>query len=122
LTASSPYTQDFTITVSAPVVPDGSAYFYVRFTGPGSNDISVNGDIKLSKSDANYSSLTISVEYPGDYDAFRWLVDGTALDGETEGSVTLYASDYTTGTYWLTVIAEKAGVPYSRRFPFAVVN
>jgi hypothetical protein len=99
-----------------------SADFQISFTGPVNNDITVDGGFKLSKSEPASSSITISVGNGGDYDAFRWLVDGADLDGETGDSVTLNASDYNAGTYWLTVLAEKAGVPYSREFPFAVVN
>jgi hypothetical protein len=102
-------------------VSSGLADIDVYFTGPG-NDITLDGDIKLSKSDSAYSSITIRVGNGGDYDAFRWLVDGADLAGETGGSVTLNASDYDTGAYRLTVIAKKDGVPYSRDFPFAVMN
>jgi hypothetical protein len=94
----------------------------VGFTGPGGNDITVDGGFKLSKSDSAYSSITISVGEGGAYDAFRWQVDGADLDGETGNSVTLNASNYSAGTHWLIVIAEKEGVPYSREFPFAVVD
>jgi hypothetical protein len=83
---------------------------------------SANGGFKLSKSDASYSSITISVDDPGDYDGFKWLVDGAELTGETVGSVTLDAADYDIGTHWLTGVAEKNGVPYSREFSFAVLN
>jgi hypothetical protein len=106
-------------------VSSGSAGISITFTGPG-NDVNLDGGIKLSKSDSAYSSITISVVnewyYDGNYDAFRWLVDGADLAGETGNSVTLNAADYTIGAYWLTVIAERAGVPYSRELPFVVMN
>jgi hypothetical protein len=101
----------------------GSAGLQISFTGPVNNDITLDGGgFKLSKSDSGYSSINISVENPGDYASFRWLVDGADLAGETGGSVTLDAANHNAGTHWLTVIAEKAGVPYSRAFVFAVVN
>jgi hypothetical protein len=105
-------------------VPSGEAGISITFTGPG-NDVNLDGGIKLSKSDSAYSSIAISVVndwYNGNYDAFRWLVDGADLAGETGNSVTLNAADYTAGAYWLTVIAERAGVPYSRELPFVVMD
>jgi hypothetical protein len=104
-------------------VIDGSdTGFQINFTGPTGSDINVDGGFKLSKSESAYSAITISVENDEEYDSFRWLVEGQALSGETGGSVTLTASSYNAGAYRLTAIAEKDGVPYSREFPFAVVN
>jgi hypothetical protein len=113
-----------TVTITFPATAAvGDADFQFSFTGPGgSNDISVDGGIKLSKSDGSYSSITISVGNTWNYNAFRWLVDGGVLAGETGNSVTLYASNYAIGTHWLTVIVEQNGTPYSREFSFAVVN
>jgi hypothetical protein len=106
------------VTVTGPSVVMG---FQIHFTGP-SGDVNVSGDFKLSISDTTYSSITISVENDEDYDSFRWLVDGEDLSGETGGSITLNASTYTAGAYWLTVIAKKDRVPYSREFSFAVID
>jgi hypothetical protein len=58
----------------------------------------------------------------GAYDAFRWLVEGADLTGKTGNSVTLEASNYDAGAYWLMVIAKKDGVPYSREFSFVVAD
>jgi hypothetical protein len=117
LASSSPYTKDVDIRVSG-----ATTDFQISFTGPDSNDITVEGGFKLFKTGAANSSITINVENPENYDAFRWLVDGAELAGQTGDSVTLNASNYNAGAYWLTVIAEKDGVPYSRKFSFAVVN
>jgi membrane carboxypeptidase/penicillin-binding protein PbpC len=111
-----------TVVITFPATEGASTGISVGFTGPAGNGIILDGGFKLSKSDSNYSSITISVENTGSYDAFRWLVDGGNLAGETGGSVTLEASNYGAGAYWLTVIAEKAGVPYSREFSFTVVD
>jgi hypothetical protein len=111
-----------TITFPATAAPGGSAGISVSFTGPVNNDVTIDGGFKLSKTDSIYSSITISVGNAEDYNVFRWLVDGVALAGKTGGSVILNASDYTIGTYWLTVIAEKVGVPYSREFSFVVAD
>jgi hypothetical protein len=94
----------------------------ISFTSPAGTGITLTGGFKLSKSDSSYSSISISVENPGDYDSFRWLVDGGDLAGETGGGVTLDATDYNAGVHWLMVIAEKAGVPSSREFFFGVVD
>jgi membrane carboxypeptidase/penicillin-binding protein PbpC len=94
--------------------------FQIRFTGSGGS-VNVSGGFKLSKSDTTYSSIAISVENDEDYDSFRWLVDGKDLSGDEE-SITLDASDYNAGTYQLTVIVEQDGVPYSREYPFAVID
>jgi hypothetical protein len=51
----------------------------IGFTGPTGNGIILDGGFWLSKSDSAYSSLTISVKNTGDYDTFRWLVDGDPL-------------------------------------------
>jgi membrane carboxypeptidase/penicillin-binding protein PbpC len=112
-----------TITFPATAASGASAGISVSFTGPaGISDTTLDGGFWLSKSDTNYSSITISVGNSGNYDAFRWLVNGGNLAGAAGGSVTLNASNYAAGAYRLTVIAEKAGVPYSRGFSFAVVD
>jgi hypothetical protein len=115
-----------TVTITFPVTAASGAStgISVSFTGPaaGGSDAALDGGFWLSKSDAAYSSITISVGNPGNYDAFRWLVDGGNLAGAAGGSVTLNASAYTAGAYRLTVIAQKAGVPYSRGFSFAVMD
>jgi hypothetical protein len=111
-----------TLTITFPATEAGPTDISISFTGPVNNDITLDGCFKLSTGDPIYSSITISVGNAGSYEAFRWLVNGAALTGETGNSVTLYASTYPVGTYWLTVIAEKEGVPYSREFSFAVVN
>jgi hypothetical protein len=112
-----------TISFQATAAPgEGSADIQISFDGPVNADITIDGGFKLSKSDPGASWIIISVENPGDYANFRWLVDGADLTGETGNSVTLDAADYAVGAYWLMVIAEKTGVPYSREFSFAVVN
>jgi hypothetical protein len=111
-----------TITFPATAASGASAGIQLSFTGPVNNDITVEGGVNLSKSDSSASSITISVGNGEDYDSFRWLVDGADLTGETGNSVTLEASNYDAGAYWLMVIAKKDGVPYSREFIFLVAD
>jgi hypothetical protein len=96
----------------------------VSFTGPSGNDIILDGSFWLSKNDAAYSSLSISVKNTGDYGTFRWMVDGNGADvaGKTGGSVTLKAARYSAGAHWLTVIVRKDGISYSQEFLFSTAN
>jgi membrane carboxypeptidase/penicillin-binding protein PbpC len=108
------------VTVSAVFKEKPVPVLQISFVDPGSDDISLSGEIRLSK--AGNNSITISAGDAGNYSNFKWFLNGDELSGETSDSITLSAGSYDTGLYYLTVVAEKGGIPYSREIAFAVVQ
>jgi hypothetical protein len=105
-----------------PVIDRGGASFSIDFSnfGPVIDGIRLNGGFQLSPSGP---PVEIIVRYAWDYSGFKWYVDGVLReDTGTVAALTLDASGLAAGSHRLMVIAEKAGVPYSQEFSFAVVN
>jgi hypothetical protein len=64
-------------------------------------------------------SQTVTITGSG-YTDPRWEVDGN-LKG-TADSITINAADYGAGGHYLTLIARKNGVVWSKELPFTVTN
>jgi hypothetical protein len=71
----------------------------------------------ISRSDGDQFIVTLS---GGGYNSVYWTVNG--VDKGSAQDITIRAEDYFTGTYRLTVTAEKNGVPYSAQITFTVTN
>jgi hypothetical protein len=108
------------VTVSAVFREKTGFIFQFSFVEPDSDDISLSGGIRLSKTSNN--SITISAGNAGSYSNFKWILEGGELPGKTSSSITLSAAAYDIGLYHLTVAAVKDGIPYSREITFAVVQ
>jgi hypothetical protein len=63
-------------------------------------------------------SATQTLAVSGDYDAYRWLVDGTIK--ANSASITLNPADYATGTHQISVEVTRNGALYSKAGTFTV--
>jgi hypothetical protein len=116
-TASTAYTQDYSITVNAPAdgtekqisINVGFNYGAIAITGSdGSNVIAANGSLTLSAS--GYTNVV-------------WYVDGdTAGIADTGTGITLSASDYTVRIHSVTFTGRRNGNLYSQVIPFRVLE
>jgi hypothetical protein len=86
------------------------------------------GDTTLTDGDLGQISKTgetksITVAVTGDY-TYDWVVNGDYENKTTASSITLDAADFRLGTYTLTLIATKGGVPWSsdKQLSFTVVK
>jgi uncharacterized repeat protein (TIGR02543 family) len=78
-------------------------------------------DVTISKTSNGHADRVTATLAEGYADA-RWQLDGAALPGNQDGSVTMDAADYANGTYILGVIVYKDGVPYSTDLRVTVIN
>jgi hypothetical protein len=74
--------------------------------------------ITLSKSGAGGKLSTQPLAVNGEYDTYRWLVDGTLK--EDSASITLNAADYAVGTHQISVEVTRNGAIYSKSGTFTV--
>ena len=92
--------------------------FYVTFTTPGDETITLGADRTLSW--AGNSELQITVEETFAGAVYQWYVDGI-IRGETGNSVTFYARDFRVGTHTVTLkVTTAGGAPYSKTLTFTV--
>jgi hypothetical protein len=114
LTASTPYTQDFTITVSSLSSPSEILNITVGFN---LGDITITGSIGANVIHQSGSeSLAFSAT---GYDNVIWYVDGspTGISGNT---LTIDAVSYDVQIHSVTFTGYKNGTPYSQVIPFTV--
>jgi hypothetical protein len=96
-------------------------------TGTVNGTVTVsNGIDNVSVSFTNTGSLTLSktgtltITVDGLYQAYRWYVDGVALNDEPFASIELKGEDYAAGDHRVLVIVYKDGVPFSQEIRFTV--
>lgn len=77
-------------------------------------------NITLSKSGAGGKPITQTLTVSGEYDSYRWRVDGTIR--ENGKTITLNAAGYTTGTHQISVEVTRNGAAYSKTGTFRVEN
>jgi len=95
--------------------------FGIEFTGFGDEAIDLT---KNTENDIRFGE-SLSVTVSGSYDTYQWYVNGTTVYqsysyfNATPGSHYLFQS---IGTYTVTVVVTKNGVPYSKEVTFRVVR
>ncbi|MCL2067905.1 MAG: hypothetical protein FWG99_10620 [Treponema sp.] len=62
----------------------------------------------------------ISVVDPDNYDSIEFYMFGQLMSGNNNGSITIYAMEYNTGSFELIVTVFKDDVPYSTKITFEV--
>jgi hypothetical protein len=114
LTASSPYTQDFSIIVTQ--LP-GTLSITIGFN-LGAIAITGSDGTNLIRQTGGPSSLELSAE---GYTNVVWYVDGDT-PGISGGTLTINAANYTTKFHSVTFTGYKNGTPYAQTIPFTVLN
>jgi hypothetical protein len=93
----------------------------VTFTGlPQDEDIDLTGPNNSLSWSAN-TSISVTVDAPETFSAYRWVLDGAVLAGETGSSLTLNAEDLLVKKHSLTVFVVKSGVEYAKNVTFTVL-
>jgi len=105
----------------------GCENFFTEQTASGAGvgiTVSLEDDIAAS---ATAAATIYKDGYPANvtFEAARgytcqWFVDGK-LRG-TNASITLDSANYTTGDHFVTLLASKNGVPYSREFIITIIH
>jgi len=110
---------DYNITPSRTVdifYPTGSATITIDFAELEDEDLDI-GTIALSTSN---SSETITLTTPGQYTSINWYVNNGSLKTGSGSPIILNKSDYSNGTYVLTVEVVKDGNTYTNTIDFTV--
>jgi hypothetical protein len=95
----------------------GHLDFYVTFTQPGDETITLGED--QTPSWILNDPITISVTET--FTSYQWYVDGAIKSGATGNSITLYAGDFArNSTHFVTLKVTKGGVPYTKTLTFRV--
>jgi hypothetical protein len=109
-TASTNYTQNFTITVTAPLNPGENA-ITVNFTAIADETIEL-GDVNELSTGGN-----ITVTVTGEYASYEWYIDGDKAEGATN-QIVITGSSLKSGPHTVTTIVEKDATPYSKVLNF----
>jgi hypothetical protein len=89
------------------------------------DDENVDGKILSSNNNftiSNSNNGVFTARVYGGYDNIEWLMWGVPLIGNDDGFITIHATDFNPGTYQLTVIVLKDGIPYSAEIIFIVID
>jgi endo-1,4-beta-xylanase len=122
-TASTNYTQNFTITVNAVTVQQPES-FTITFTQIADEAPEIIGPTIYRSSANRPRTATIELDNPGQYNFINWYITGTTVSG-VGPSITLSALNIlynNAGQHFLTVEVEKNGVPYNRTIIFTVAQ
>jgi hypothetical protein len=125
--------QNFTNPVSYTVTAENgsTAAYTVTLTKAGQGGLTLiypedaasgafTADLTLSKSGAEGKPTAQTFTVNGEYDTYRWRVDGT-VKGNGK-NITLDAAGYTTGGHQISVEVTRYGVVYSKSGSFRVEN
>jgi hypothetical protein len=116
VTAENGDTAEYTVTVTA----RGRGEVTLIYPADAAVNAFLNSPIILSKSGASGKSSTQTLTVNGEYDIYRWRVDGTI---EKHGkSFVLNAANYTVGIHQISLEVTLNGVAYSKFGSFRVEN
>jgi hypothetical protein len=105
------------VSLQVTVYGNGSAGITVAFKGLLQDE---NIDLGTAQI-LSWSANTALVINPlSGFDSYQWSLDGKSLDGQAGGGITLYAGEYRSGKYRLTVQAVKNGLSYSKTITFTI--